>query len=314
MVNFIQKEMMKRLLCAAVFSAVVCGAFAIRPDRTYIRRPEALGLMYRELEVVTDDGMRLAVWFFPAQQPLSDAEFSALGGARRAYAADGGRHSTVVICNGDAGNMSYFQLHLARALTARGFNVATFDWRGFGESAPFEMNPDWLCCTGMLHDYRAVVDAVARQPEVRRRAIAVMGWSTGAYLSMMTAHANRHVRAFVGRSLATDFGDFVPLVMQVRGKSREQLIVPPDFPAERMPVHIAPRFRKAVFLINGDRDLRTPLWMSRRILELLPERTPRELMVVEGAAHGGMEDPMLLDFDRFIDRVSAFLSRNLPSR
>ena len=52
--------------------------------------------------------------------------------------------------------------------------------------------------------------------------------------------------------------------------------------------------------------------MSRKILELLPQNTPRKLMVVKDAAHGGNEDPMLIAFDEFIDRTARFLHNNLP--
>lgn len=104
-------------------------AFAILPDTVYVRKPEDLGLKYRELNVTTKDGYRIATWFFPAQ-------------AQQAANRQGksAQRPTIIICNGDAGNMSYFQLHLAQAWTAEGFNVATFDWRGFGKSSPFPMD------------------------------------------------------------------------------------------------------------------------------------------------------------------------------
>lgn len=164
----------------------------------------------------------------------------------------------------------------------------------------------------MLEDYRAVVSAVAALPEVDPQRIAVVGWSTGAYLSMIAAYDMPQVGAFIGRSLATDFEDFIPLVMQVCNKNRDQLLVPADFPTKRMPVHIASDFRKPIFLIVGENDIRTPVWMSRKILELLPQNTPRELMVVKDAAHGGNEDPMFIAFDEFIDRTARFLHNNLP--
>lgn len=296
---------MKRLLPMLVAAMLSLHASAIQPNRTYIRTPDQLGLTYEPMQVETRDGYRIATWFFPA---CGEASVGTQGSdAPR-------RRTTIVICNGDAGNMSYFQLHLAQRWCGRGFNVVTFDWRGFGESSPFDMDPNYLCYTEMLEDYRAVVTAVAARSDVDPKRIAVVGWSTGAYLSMITAYDLPQVSAFIGRSLATDFEDFIPLVMQVRHKSREQLLVPKDFPTERMPIRIAPDFRKPVFLIVGQNDIRTPVWMSQKVLEALPEGTPRELMVVEGAAHGGMEDPMMLAFDEFIDRSSRFLEKQLPDQ
>ena len=299
------------ILLIALFSGIG-NCHAIIPDTVYIRKPESMGLIYKNLEVITNDGYKIETWFFPAQSPLSEGELRDLNGNRRTYETqDETKRPTIIVCNGDAGNMSYFQLYLAKSWTSRGFNVVTFDWRGFGKSSPFAMDRNYLCYTEMLEDYRAVVRTTSEQEEVLNGAIAVVGWSTGAYLSMITAYTDDLVNAFVGRSLPTDFDDFIPLVMKYKNKTRNELLVPEDFPTELMPVHIAPEFGKPLFLIVGENDFRTPVWMSRKIIESVPGTTPKELMIVENAAHGGKEDPILIAFDDFIKRTSDFLMDNL---
>ncbi|WP_317342333.1 alpha/beta fold hydrolase [Alistipes dispar] len=301
------------ILLIALFSGIG-NCHAIIPDTVYIRKPESMGLIYKNLEVITNDGYKIETWFFPAQSPLSEGELRDLNGNRRTYETqDETKRPTIIVCNGDAGNMSYFQLYLAKSWTSRGFNVVTFDWRGFGKSSPFAMDRNYLCYTEMLKDYRTVVRTTSEQEEVLNGAIAVVGWSTGAYLSMITAYTDDLVNAFVGRSLPTDFDDFIPLVMKYKNKTRNELLVPDDFPAELMPVHIAPEFGKPLFLIVGENDFRTPVWMSRKIIESVPGTTPKELMIVENAAHGGKEDPILIAFDDFIKRTSDFLMANLRS-
>lgn len=299
------------ILLIALFSGIG-NCHAIIPDTVYIRKPESMGLIYKNLEVITNDGYKIETWFFPAQSPLSEGELRDLNGNRRTYETqDETKRPTIIVCNGDAGNMSYFQLYLAKSRTSRGFNVVTFDWRGFGKSSPFAIDRNYLCYTEMLEDYRAVVRTTSEQEEVLNGAIAVVGWSTGAYLSMITAYTDDLVNAFVGRSLPTDFDDFIPLVMKYKNKTRNELLVPEDFPTELMPVHIAPEFGKPLFLIVGENDFRTPVWMSRKIIESVPGTTPKELMIVENAAHGGKEDPILIAFDDFIKRTSDFLMANL---
>ena len=299
------------ILLIALFSGIG-NCHAIIPDTVYIRKPESMGLIYKNLEVITNDGYKIETWFFPAQSPLSEGELRDLNGNRRTYETqDETKRPTIIVCNGDAGNMSYFQLYLAKSWTSRGFNVVTFDWRGFGKSSPFAMDRNYLCYTEMLEDYRAVVRTTSEQEEVLNGAIAVVGWSTGAYLSMITAYTDDLVNAFVGRSLPTDFDDFIPLVMKYKNKTHNELLVPEDFPTELMPVHIAPEFGKPLFLIVGENDFRTPVWMSRKIIESVPGTTPKELMIVENAAHGGKEDPILIAFDDFIKRTSDFLMDNL---
>ena len=299
------------ILLIALFSGIG-NCHAIIPDTVYIRKPESMGLIYKNLEVITNDGYKIETWFFPAQSPLSEGELRDLNGNRRTYETQNEtKRPTIIVCNGDAGNMAYFQLYLAKSWTSRGFNVVPFDWRGFGKSSPFAMDRNYLCYTEMLEDYRAVVRTTSEQEEVLDGAIAVVGWSTGAYLSMITAYTDDLVNAFVGRSLPTDFDDFIPLVMKYKNKPRNELLVPEDFPTELMPVHIAPEFGKPLFLIVGENDFRTPVWMSRKIIESVPGTTPKELMIVENAAHGGKEDPILIAFDDFIKRTSDFLMANL---
>ena len=299
------------ILLIALFSGIG-NCHAIIPDTVYIRKPESMGLIYKNLEVITNDVYKIETWFFPAQSPLSEGELRDLNGNRRTYETQNEtKRPTIIVCNGDAGNMAYFQLYLAKSWTSRGFNVVTFDWRGFGKSSPFAMDRNYLCYTEMLKDYRAVVRTTSEQEEVLNGAIAVVGWSTGAYLSMITAYTDDLVNAFVGRSLPTDFDDFIPLVMKYKNKTRNELLVPEDFPTELMPVHIAPEFGKPLFLIVGENDFRTPVWMSRKIIESVPGTTPKELMIVENAAHGGKEDPILIAFDDFIKRTSDFLMANL---
>lgn len=301
-----------RNLCLAILLLVSLTAYAILPDTVYIHYPEQYGLVYRDLAVRTTDGYNIATWFFPAQQAKTDADFAQWDGKRWSYATlDDTPRPTIVICNGDAGNMSYFQLPLARAYTALGFNVVTFDWRGFGHSSTFSMDSNYLCYTEMLTDYNAVLSTVAEQPEVASEAIILMGWSTGAYLSMITAYTNDKVAAFVGRSLCTDFEDFIPLVMEKRNKTTDEVLVPKDFPKEYMPIHIAKEFRKPIFLIVGGHDFRTPVWMSQKVLDALPVEIPQELMIVQDAGHGGKEDPMILDFENFIARSAEFLQKNV---
>lgn len=299
------------IIAAELLSFASC--YAIIPDTVYIRRPEQLGLVYRDLNVVTKDNYKIKTWFFPAQykdttehENTSDGAGITLNKVMRES-----KRPTIIICDGDAGNMSYFPLHLALGWTSMGFNVVAFDWRGFGESSSFPMNHNYMCYTEMLEDYRAVVEEVYRQKDVKKNAIVVMGWSTGSYLSMITAYNSKKVSAFIGRSLPTDFKDCIPLVMKKKGKTLDQLLIPKDFPVSQMPVCIASKFNKPIFLIVGENDTRTPVWMSQKVLSLLPPKTHHELMIVKNAAHGGGDDPMLIAFDEFLTRTAVFLEQNL---
>src|SRR4029453_11863141 len=71
--------------------------------------PSAASVLPTGKDVVldTEDGLRLAAWYFPA-----------------------GR-SAVLVCNGNAGDRS-MRVELAAALNRLGYSVLLFDYRGYG--------------------------------------------------------------------------------------------------------------------------------------------------------------------------------------
>lgn len=286
-------------------------SFAIKPDRTYRFYPEKLSLIYKDLDVTTSDGLKIKTWFFPAQHTPSEQEINSSWekAIKKPYTTiDNNPRPTLIIANGDAGNMSYQQLHHAQYFTSKGYNVVTFDWRGFGESSEWDMDTDYLVYSELLIDYDAVIKEVLKQSEVNTDNIAVYGWSTGAYLSMAAANKYDNIKAFIGIGLITSFTEVVPILMKSQNKSENNLIVPDDFPKEKLPIYLAPTYEKSVFLIVGEKDDRTPIWMSEKIYSLLPSK--KELWIVEGAEHGGQKGP-LRDFDLFHKKVLEFLKKHI---
>ena len=260
-------------------------AHAIIPDRNYIRLPQDAGLIYKKLDVTTEDGLRIETWFYPAQD--FPEENSGQQDMLPYRTIDEEKRPTLVICNGDAGNMSYQQIDLAMIYAACGFNVVTFDWRGFGASSEFEMDNDYLCYTEM-----AVLAAVREQKEVDGNRIFLMGWSTGAYLSMITAYE-----------------EIIPVLVRNHpaGKTEAELIVPEDFPKEQMPALIAPDFKKPIMIIAGSKDDRTPQWMAEKIYDALPEDTFKRLSIFENAGHGGTDAPYFIDTPRYVEETATFI-------
>lgn len=313
---FLKNNNMKRVFKIIVFCAFIScigfHSFAIKPDKVYVLRPENLGLIYRDLNVTTSDGLKIKTWFYPAQPALSEKEINEAWNnpVKKPYVAPYSKNRpTIIIANGDAGNMSYQQVHFALNFTSKGYNVVTFDWRGFGESSEWEINNDYLVYSEFLLDYDAVIKEVLKQnEEVDTNRIAVFGWSTGAYLSMAAASKYENIKAFVGIGLITSFDNVLPLLKQLQTHKDRNLIVPDDYPKELLPVNLAANYNKSTFLIVGEKDNRTPVWMSKKIYSLLSSK--KELWIVEGAEHGGQNGP-IKDFDLFNKRFIEFLDKNL---
>ena len=267
-------------------------AHAIIPDRHYIRLPQNAGLIYRKLDVTTGDGFRIETWFYPAQD--FHGEDSGRQDMLPYTTMDEEQKPTLVICNGDAGNMSYQQIDLAMIYATCGFNVVTFDWRGFGASSEFEMDNDYLCYTEMLVD---------------GDCIFLMGWSTGAYLSMITAYNDENAAGCILSGVPSTFGEIIPILVRNHpaGKTEAELIVPEDFPKEQMPALIAPDFGKPIMIIAGSKDDRTPQWMAEKIYDALPEDTFKRLSIFEKAGHGGTDAPYFVDTPRYVEETATFI-------
>ena len=86
------------------------------------------------------------------------------------------------------------------------------------------------------------------------------------------------------------------------------LIVPEDFPKVQMPALIAPEFGKAIMIIVGSKDDRTPQWMAEKIYEALPEGTFKKLSIFENAGHGGTDAPYFVDTSRYVEETVTFMT------
>ncbi len=305
-------------LCGSLvlFAATAGDASALKPVRGYPVTPDQYGIIYQEVAFQSSDSLRLVGWFYPAQDTMGIANDLVgrvvpvpknLRRAARPYSAQGHQeHPTIIICDGDGGNMADLVFYAYQFFT-RGFNVFTFDWRGFGQSAEWPMDPDQLCCSEFLHDYDAAIDYVKTRPEVSPERIGLLGFSTGAYLSFAMLGTHREVVAFVGRALLTSFDDILPILHRLDPK--RNFHAPSDYPPDRLPIHVAPSVGAAVFLAVGEKDERTPPWMSEKVLALL--RSPKELWVVPGAGHGGSSAPEFTDYPEFFTRAAAFFGRHM---
>ena len=86
-----------------------------RPDRTLIATASDLERPCENFFIQSADGIKLNGWFFPADSNSLHDSF------------------TVLVCHGNAGNISH-RLELCRALLNLGLSVLLFDYRGYGRS------------------------------------------------------------------------------------------------------------------------------------------------------------------------------------
>jgi uncharacterized protein len=219
------------------------------PSRAIIETPDRVGLDYRDLELEADDGERLHGWWIGARTD---------------------RLGHLLLCHGNAGNVGDRVPHAA-SLTAAGFDVLLFDYRGYGRSSgrPSE--------EGTYRDARAALGRLLDQPGVDPGRVFYLGESLGGAVALDLALEHPPaglvlLSAFTGvRELARLHYPFVPAA-----------IVPDAYPALRR-VH---ELHAPLLVLHGDRDDIVPLSQGKALFEAAPG--PKRLHVFPGLGHNDL--------------------------
>ncbi|HYK76870.1 MAG TPA: alpha/beta fold hydrolase [Daejeonella sp.] len=153
------------LILSLLFSSI--NTFAINPSRDYVITPDSLKIPHTQQFINSTSNTQLNSWSFihsDASKPL------------------------IIISYGDSGNMSGV-LFQARALFEAGYNVVTYDYRGFGKSSDFNMNKDQLYYNEFKQDLSAVIrySKHAYHPQ----KIYLFGLSMGSMISMLVSEKEK---------------------------------------------------------------------------------------------------------------------------
>lgn len=127
--------MKKNLILLLIIFSV--EAFALKPDLKYLRKPNELNIKFQEYLVTTPDNYKIKIWVCTPEKTTD-------------------KKVTLILAYGDAGNMSYW-LNQVAELLKKGFTVVTFDYRGFGESDSFSINPEYLYYNEFVTDLVSVI-------------------------------------------------------------------------------------------------------------------------------------------------------------
>lgn len=223
------------------------------------------------IELETDDGLRLPAWFLPP----------AAGAPERGGTA-------VLVFNGNAGDRSH-RLELGLALSARGYAVLLFDYRGYAG------NPGSPSEEGLRADARAAAAALVARPGVDPDRIAYFGESLGAAVAGGLA-TERPPAALILRSPP-------PSVAEMARHHYPYLPVIDPLLMDRYPLaEQLQRVEVPTLVILTERDEIVPADLSRRVHEAAAG--PKRLVLLDAAHHN---DPVLFAGEELIAEVVAFL-------
>lgn len=123
--------------------------------------PEVFKIAYTDTTIVTADKAELHVWVMKST-------------------AQERKNTTFLIAGSDAGNMGYYLPYVFRLLE-HGYDVVTFDYRGFGSSSNFDFNPNNVYHDEYITDFQTVLDWTKKylQPE----QLGVLAFSMGTLVA-----------------------------------------------------------------------------------------------------------------------------------
>jgi fermentation-respiration switch protein FrsA (DUF1100 family) len=216
------------------------------PSRTIEHSPADAGLAYGDLRFETDDGERLHGWW-----------------VRRRAAALG----HVLLCHGNAGNIGDRVLHAA-LLTAAGFDVLLFDYRGYGHSSgkPSER--------GTYRDGRAALACLLRQSDVDASRVLYLGESLGGAVALELAVAHPPA-ALVLLSAFTSVRE----MSRVHYPPIPAALVPDAYPSLRR----IGGLRAPLLVLHGEDDTIVPVEHGQALFDAAPD--PKRLRIVPGVGH-----------------------------
>lgn len=203
------------LIILVALLSIFNHAFAIKPDREYFMTPDSVGWSYEQWEIKTEDGFKLNSWIYEAKPERN-------------------KDTVIILAYPDAGNMSYFVYYSAIVANA-GYTVVTFDYRGFGESDDFEIQPDYLYYTEFAKDLEAVVNAASSKfPD---KKIGVWGMSMGTTIASRAYPALKgKIDFMIGEGYVTD-----TLAITDRYQALDKSLILPEKPSE---------YKKAIHAID----------------------------------------------------------------
>jgi uncharacterized protein len=219
------------------------------PSRTILETPDGAGMDYRDVLLETDDGQRLHGWWIGARA-------NSLG--------------HLLLCHGNAGNVGDRVLHAA-LLTAAGFDVLLFDYRGYGRSTgrPSEV--------GTYRDARAALACLLDQPGVDPARVIYLGESLGGAVALDLA-LERPPAGLVLLATFTGVRDLgrlhYPLVPAA--------LIPDAYPALRR----IGELNAPLLVLHGDRDEIVPLAQGTALFEAAPGS--KRMHVLHGRGHNDL--------------------------
>lgn len=216
------------LLAAALLSSTV--ASALNPVKEYKVKPEKYGMNYKEEKIATKDGASLNAWFFETPKKTTN---------------------WVVVSGSGDGNMAD-NIEIAGQFMSAGWNVVLYDYRGYGSSTEFPIDPDTYIYPQFLNDLNAVLDYLRKSRAITK--FDLYGQNIGAGISLGVGANRTETRKVIADGPWTGLENMKKKIKEQQGKD---VIIPFGYDKTYEPMYACDKLRphmKGVMIIVSAKD------------------------------------------------------------
>lgn len=267
-----------------VWLAQKAETFFFYPDNVdYGSSPSLQNFQFETITIQSSDGIQLNGWFVPAvinEEGIQDAKLA---------------KGTVIHVHGNAANITNHWSFISW-LPSQGYNVLTFDYRGYGQSDAIQPT-----IKGLYEDTAAVINDVLNRNDLKDVPIFMLGQSLGgnntlAALAKMPPEDRKMICAAVIDStfysysrIASDKVSGAGILLGDKYSANESLAVLSDLP---------------ILFLHGKADRIIPYQHSEQLYALQSDN--RALVLVEGADHlAALYRPIF--GERYINEMTQYL-------
>ena len=272
--------MMKTTL-TLFFVSICLACLALNPSRTYKQRPDKFNIKYSEVKVNTKDGSQLNLWYFPTLNPSK---------------------RLVIIAHNGNGNMADY-LRRVDQFKRLGYNVVTFDYRGFGESSEFEIAGDMYIYTQFTTDLEAVIDYCKTNYQ---ETFDVYGFGIGAGIALGVGYTRPELVRIIADTPFLSLDD-----MEGKYDQQKHWMEMPfeNFNENFEPINALRKESgenlKGILLIIGSND---PL-MRRNDMEKLRQLDKSLISPIEVVNNPSRMDNFKANKEKYFSEISAFIDK-----
>lgn len=165
------------------YIVIITNGLGLSPTQEYKNTPEKYGMTYELIDISSKHNASIHAWYFPST-----------------YA----EHLIIVSHNG-VGNMGDY-LERVKRLQKYGFSVLAYDYRGFGASSAFNIDPTNYIYAEFYDDHESVVDYCNKNFDAK---LISYGWGIGAGIAICKGYNNTKITGIIADNAFTNIYELV---------------------------------------------------------------------------------------------------------